>query len=59
MVGVETIITFSAYLLFLIGVGVYFYGKTSNSEDYLIGGRGLGSWVTALSAQASDMSGWF
>lgn len=58
MVGVETIITFSAYLLFLIGVGVYFYGKTSNSEDYLIGGRGLGSWVTALSAQASDMSGW-
>ena len=30
MVGVETIITFSAYLLFLIGVGVYFYGKISN-----------------------------
>lgn len=58
MVGIETIITFGAYLLFLIGVGVYFYGKTSNSEDYLIGGRGVGSWVTALSAQASDMSGW-
>lgn len=58
MVGIETIITFGAYLLFLIGVGVYFYGKTSSSEDYLIGGRGVGSWVTALSAQASDMSGW-
>ena len=58
MVGVETIITFGAYLLFLIGVGVYFYGKTTNSTDYLIGGRGVGSWVTALSAQASDMSGW-
>ncbi|MGL4510768.1 sodium/proline symporter, partial [Cetobacterium sp.] len=58
MIGVETFITFGAYLLFLIGVGVYFYGKTSSSEDYLIGGRGVGSWVTALSAQASDMSGW-
>src|SRR6056297_3451153 len=29
-----------------------------NLEDYLIGGRRLGKWVTALSAQASDMSGW-
>ena len=58
MVGVETFITFGVYLLFLIGVGVYFYGKTTNSQDYLIGGRGVGSWVTALSAQASDMSGW-
>ncbi|MGL5950744.1 MAG: sodium/proline symporter PutP [Cetobacterium sp.] len=58
MIGVETFITFGAYLIFLIGVGVYFYGKTSSSEDYLIGGRGVGSWVTALSAQASDMSGW-
>lgn len=58
MVGLETFITFGAYLLFLIGVGIYFYGKTTNSEEYLIGGRGVGSWVTALSAQASDMSGW-
>lgn len=58
MAGVETFITFGGYLLFLIGVGVYFYGKTSSSEDYMIGGRGVGSWVTALSAQASDMSGW-
>ena len=58
MIGVETFITFGAYLLFLIGVGIYFYGKTSSSEEYLIGGRGVGSWVTALSAQASDMSGW-
>ncbi|MEG1582959.1 MAG: sodium/proline symporter, partial [Cetobacterium sp.] len=58
MIGLETFITFGAYLVFLIGVGVYFYGKTTNSEEYLIGGRGVGSWVTALSAQASDMSGW-
>ncbi|MGL6113728.1 MAG: sodium/proline symporter PutP [Cetobacterium sp.] len=58
MMGLETFITFGGYLIFLIGVGIYFYGKTSTSEDYLIGGRGVGSWVTALSAQASDMSGW-
>ena len=58
MARFETLITFVIYLLFLIGVGIYFYKKTQNSEDYIIGGRGLGSWVTALSAQASDMSGW-
>ena len=32
--------------------------KTNNTEDYFLGGRGLNSWVAALSAQASDMSGW-
>ncbi len=58
MVGLETILTFTFYLVFLMGVGIYFYKKTSNLEDYLLGGRGMGSWVTALSAQASDMSGW-
>ena len=34
------------------------YEKTSSSEDYFLGGRGLNAWVAALSAQASDMSGW-
>lgn len=58
MIGMETMIMFGGYLIFLIGVGVYFYRKTAKLEDYLIGGRGMGSWVTALSAQASDMSGW-
>lgn len=53
-----TITSFSVYLVFLMGIGVYFYKKTSSLEDYLIGGRAMGSWVTALSAQASDMSGW-
>jgi sodium/proline symporter len=53
-----TIISFSIYLVFLMGIGVYFYKKTASLEDYLIGGRAMGSWVTALSAQASDMSGW-
>ena len=53
-----TVISFSVYLVFLMSIGVYFYKKTANLEDYLIGGRKMGSWVTALSAQASDMSGW-
>ncbi|ADQ15147.1 sodium/proline symporter [Halanaerobium hydrogeniformans] len=53
-----TLASFSIYLVFLMSVGVFFYKKTNSLEDYLIGGRAMGSWVTALSAQASDMSGW-
>ena len=53
-----TLTSFSIYLVFLMSVGVFFYKKTASLEDYLIGGRAMGSWVTALSAQASDMSGW-
>lgn len=58
MPNVLTLITFALYFLILLGIGFYFYRKTKNIEDYLLGGRGLGAWVTALSAQASDMSGW-
>ena len=54
----QTAVTFVAYFLLMLGIGVYFYFKSSNIEDYLLGGRGMGPWVTALSAQASDMSGW-
>ncbi|MBP5640389.1 MAG: hypothetical protein J6X55_12975, partial [Victivallales bacterium] len=42
----------------MICIGFYFYEKKSSVEKYILGGRGLGSWVTAMSAQASDMSGW-
>ena len=58
MAGMETFITFVIYLVFLIGIGVYFYYKTDSHESYVLGDRGVGYWVTALSAQASDMSGW-
>ena len=58
MAGMETFITFGIYLVFLIGIGVYFYYKTDSHESYVLGDRGVGYWVTALSAQASDMSGW-
>ena len=55
----QTYLTFGLYLLLMIGTGLYFCWRANNNlEDYLLGGRGLGSWVTALSAQASDMSGW-
>ena len=41
-----------------MAIGVYFYLKTDTHEEYILGGRGVGYWVTAMSAQASDMSGW-
>jgi len=53
-----TIITFAAYFVLLLGIGFYFYRRNESIEEYLLGGRGMGAWVTALSAQASDMSGW-
>ncbi|MBU1293638.1 MAG: sodium/proline symporter PutP [Gammaproteobacteria bacterium] len=50
--------TFLAYLVVMLGIGLYAYKRTSSSEDYFLGGRSLGPWPTALSAGASDMSGW-
>lgn len=52
------LITFCLYLLMMLGIGIYFYFKTKNLSDYILGGRKLGKWVTSISAQASDMSGW-
>lgn len=53
-------LTFILYFVALIGVVFYFYVKTkqNNQEDFFLGGRHMGPWVTALSAQASDMSAW-
>jgi sodium/proline symporter len=56
--SVPTLVTFIIYFILLLGIGFYFYRKSVSIEDYLLGGRGMGAWVTALSAQASDMSGW-
>ncbi len=58
MIQTPALITFIVYFIFLSAIGIYFYRKTTRIEDYLLGGRGLGVWVTAISAQASDMSGW-
>lgn len=54
----QIVITFFIYFIGMFLIGIYAYLKTKNSEDYFLGGRSLGPWVTALSAGASDMSGW-
>jgi sodium/proline symporter len=46
------------YLVLMLAIGVYAYLRTKNSTDYFLGGRSLGPWPAALSAGASDMSGW-
>ncbi len=52
-------ITMIIYMCLVIGIGVYFYKRSQkNSENYFLGGRSLGPWVAAMSAEASDMSGW-
>ncbi|HIP52616.1 MAG TPA: sodium:proline symporter, partial [Chromatiales bacterium] len=50
--------TFLAYILFMLLIGWLGYRRTRDLSDFVLGGRSLGSWVTALSASASDMSGW-
>ncbi|MDY0121444.1 MAG: sodium/proline symporter PutP [Sulfurimonas sp.] len=55
---IEVLISFSLYMALMVGIGFYFYFKTDDLSDYVLGGRGLGPGVTALSAGASDMSGW-
>jgi sodium/proline symporter len=49
---------FIAYFTLLLGVGFYFYNKNKNQGDFALGGRKLNYWITAISAQASDMSDW-
>ena len=46
------------YLMGMLLVGILTYAKNEDFQDYVLGGRKLGKWSTALSAQASDMSGW-
>lgn len=53
-----TLITFLFYIVAMIVIGLMAYRATANFSDYILGGRRLGSFVTALSAGASDMSGW-
>lgn len=55
---IPTLLAFAAYMVFMIVVGMHFYGKNNSTTEYFLGGRKLGAWVTSMSAQASDMSGW-
>ncbi len=53
-------IVFIIYLVFMLGIGVFFFIKDKNGGEktYFLGNRQMGPWVTALSAGASDMSAW-
>lgn len=54
-----TLLSLAAYFALMVGIGIYAWAKTrADSAGYLLAGRGLGPAVTALSAGASDMSGW-
>ncbi len=56
---IQIMITMAVYMAAVIVIGVAFARKANkSSEAYFIGGRSLGPWVTAMSAEASDMSGW-
>lgn len=55
---VGVLIAFFIYLMSMLLIGLIYYRKTESLSDYVLGGRSLNGWVTALSAQASDMSGW-
>jgi len=54
------ILAFSLYFVTMLLIGVFFFFKSKNvnEKDYFLGGRQMGPWVTAMSAQASDMSAW-
>ncbi|MDF2891135.1 MAG: putative rane protein [Clostridia bacterium] len=55
----QIFIAMTFYMAVVIGIGVYYSKRASESSDnYLIGGRSLGPWVVAMGAEASDMSGW-
>ncbi len=56
------LLAFALYFVAMLAIGVVFFVRSRNSEngekDYFLGGRQMGPWVTAMSAQASDMSAW-
>lgn len=56
--NIIVLVAFAFYLVLMILIGVFYSRSTKNNEDYFLGGRNLGGWTAALSAQASDMSGW-
>ncbi len=55
---IQILIAMFAYMAMMIVIGAMYAKRNKNAEDYLLGGRKLGPWVGALSAEASDMSGW-
>ncbi|NLE25588.1 MAG: sodium/proline symporter [Clostridiaceae bacterium] len=55
----QIFIAMCIYMAVVIGIGLYYFKRAgASSDNFLIGGRSLGPWVTAMGAEASDMSGW-
>ncbi len=54
------ILAFALYFFAMVAIGIIFFfkSKSATEKDYFLGGRSMGPWVTAMSAQASDMSAW-
>lgn len=55
------IAAFILYFAAIVGIGIFFFlkdRKTNGEKEFFLGGRSMGPWVTAMSAQASDMSAW-
>ncbi len=54
------LIAFILYFVAMLGIGFWFFlrSRSGGDKEYFLGGRSMGPWVTAMSAQASDMSGW-
>ena len=57
------LLAFILYFAAMLLIGIYFFFKSKKTSDnsekeYFLGGRAMGPWVTAMSAQASDMSAW-
>lgn len=55
---ISIILAFVLYLSFMVVTGMRYMKKNETSSDFFLGGRKVGPWMTALSAEASDMSGW-
>ena len=58
MASVCILISIVFYLLFMVGVGLWYTRRNTSADDFYLGGRKLGPYVTAMSAEASDMSSW-
>ena len=56
--NISIVAAFIIYLSVMMFIGIYFYRRTQNMSDYILGSRKLGAWVISMSAEASDMSGW-
>ena len=57
-ISTPMLVTFIVYIFGMVLIGFIAWRSTKNFDDYILGGRSLGPFVTALSAGASDMSGW-